>query len=400
MEQFILKNGLRVVLDRRPSNTTVTMLTVHVGSNNEGELNNGISHFIEHSVFNGTRRRKALDITNAIEALGGEINAATSPERTFFFTKTLPKHIPIALDILSDIAFCPTFEEAQLITEKQVVGEEIDFIYDDFNFYQWVVFQEQLFKGPQRLPVYGSKENITRLSKKDVLGFHNRNYVPNNMVLTIAGSVPLAARWMIKKHFSDAKPGELRSGRFKEPKQKKVEYSIKLPTQSSYMVLGYQMPPRGHEGAIITDLICGILGRGQSGTLFNEIRNKLGLAYSVGAHHSLGTHYNFFGLYANLQEKNIPRVKKIFLDELKQLAKITEAQLEETKGYVEGDFFVGNDDNLSWATQISAWELAGDAKMYKDYLRRLRRMTLAEFKRGVKKYIHGNYCCTMLLPQG
>ncbi|MBW2988177.1 hypothetical protein DRJ48_01285 [Candidatus Woesearchaeota archaeon] len=399
MKRFTLSNGLKVILDNRNSNTIVALLTVGVGSNDESEANNGISHFIEHAVFTGTKKRTALEISSAIETLGGEINAGTTPEKTFFYVKMLPKHLTVGLDVLSDIVFNPAFPEKQIETEKRVVAEEIDFVYDDYNFYQWVLFQSKLFKGPQRLPVYGRKEVVLGLTRLQVLEFYNRFYVPNNTVLTLVGSIPKDAKKLIERYFSSYKPVPIHRTLFTEPPQERCIHKVKLPTQSSYIVLGYKIPPRGEPSSLIFDLVDGVLGKGQSGRVFDEVRNKRGLAYSVGCYHYQGYQYNFFALYANLQAKNIPKVSKIFLNELKWLNKLKQKELNEAKAYVEGNFYVSNEENLAWAHTLTQWELASSSFDCLDYVEKVKRVTLSKFKEVSASYLNDNYTLVAIIPK-
>ncbi len=396
MEKFILPNGLTVILEKRPTNTIVALATVKVGSNDETEKNNGISHFVEHAVFNGTTSRTALEISNEIEVLGGELNAGTTPEKTFFFTKTLPKHLDKSLSVLSDILFNPTFKEEHLKTEKGVVVEEISFVYDDLNFFQWVIFQGNLFNGPQRRPVYGSKENVLGLSQATIKEFHNKYYQPKNMILTLVGDLPVSVKLLISKHFSVPKGEEITRELPNEADQEHKEFTKHMPSQSSYMVLGYKVPPRGHPDSIIFDIINGVLGRGQSGKLFDKIRNQLGLAYSVGSYHYQGYLYNFFAMYANLQEQNIKQVKATFLEELRALENIDEKTLNESKTFIEGDFYVRNEDNTSWAHSLTQWELAkGD---YKEFLEAVKNVTVEEVRDKIKKYFK-EFTVTIIAPE-
>jgi predicted Zn-dependent peptidase len=397
MERFTLGNGLQVVLVHRQANVSAALLTVKAGSNDESEDISGISHFIEHSVFLGTKRRNALEISSAIETLGGELNAGTTPEQTFYHTKTLPKHLDIALDVLADIVFNPLFDNAQLEVEKGVVAEEISFIYDDLAFYQWVLFQARLFKGPQSRPVFGSTPHVLALTRENVVDFHRRFYVPNNMVLTIVGNIPKNIREIISAHFANAKPGVVKRDFSPEPPQQKSEHIEHLQSQSSYIILGFVAPPRGHPDSLMFDIASGILGRGQSGRLFDELRNKLGLAYSVGAYHNQGYMYNFFAVFANLQEKNILKVKEVFVSEIEKLKQITPAAFEEAKTFIEGDFSVHNDDNLSWAHTITQWELAGGDPL--EYVERIKALKLADVQRMAKKYFNDNYCFIEVKPK-
>jgi predicted Zn-dependent peptidase len=401
MKRLILKNGLTVIIDKRPAETVTSMLTIKTGSNFEDEKTNGISHVIEHCVFNGTKKRNTFEIANEIESLGGELNAATTPERTFFYTKTLPKHLDVSLDILSDVVFNPKFPKEEFEKEKQVVSQEISMVYNNYDFYQWVVFQKALFKGAQGKPVYGSKKNVLGFSLKDIKKYYNRYYVPQNIILTLSGKIPVNTVSKIKKYFDNVSFKKFKNVNFSEEKaRKRVIKKVKLPVNSVYMVLGYEIPKFGTRESYVFDIIEAILSRGQSGRLFNEIRNKQGLAYSVGAHHYEGTEYNFFAAYANTQLANFDKVKDSILKEFDKLQEIDDISINEAKKYLEGSFIVSNEDGVSHSTHLGTYEILGDAKKVYKYLKQIKSISREEIVDVAKRYLNKNYCLTALVPKG
>ena len=142
METFILKNGVKVVFCRRKTESLAIEVGIKVGSDNENAGNNGISHFLEHMLFEGTKKRTTLQIANEIESLGGELNAATTNERTFVYVKLPKKHFEAALDVLSDIILNPVFDEKAIEKERKVILSEINLVNDEPRFYQWILFQK------------------------------------------------------------------------------------------------------------------------------------------------------------------------------------------------------------------------------------------------------------------
>ncbi len=393
MERLKLKNNLSVVLDKRNSDTVTVMLTVKTGSNYEKDDEQGISHLLEHSVFNGTNKRKSYEIANEIERVGGEMNAATSNDKTFFYTKVLPKHLKTALDVLSDVIFNPSFPEAEFKREKKVVAQEISMIYDNYDFYKWVVFQNTLFTGPQKKPVYGSIESVLSFTRKKLISYYNDFYNPDNIILVITGKIPVNAVKLIKRFFSFQQRFKTRTTDFlQEPEQKQIVKKVKLHVNTSYLVLGYKVPELGRKEALIFDIINAILGRGQSGRLFNEIRNKKGLAYSIGSEHLNGLNYNFFAAYANT--KNIEKVKKLILKEFRKLQRIDERTLKEAKTFIEGHFTIANEDGIERANKIASWEIKN--KDVDSYIRRIKTISRKDVENMAKKYLSDNYCMIVL----
>ena len=400
MEKLVLKNGMTLILDKRPSKVLTSMLTIKCGSNYEDDVNNGISHVLEHCVFNGTKKRKAFDIANSIEKLGGELNAATSCFKTFFFTKTLSKHIDVALDVLSDIFYNPLFPLSQFKKEKGVVSQEISMVYDNYDHFQWVVFQKHLFLGPQSRPIYGTKENVLGFSRQLLIDYYKAFYQPRNAILTLSGGIPFNTKQIAYNFFGKelGKPPKV-IALPDEPKQVQKIWKENLPVNSAYLILGYKIPVLGTKEAIVFEIINAILSRGQSGMLFENIRNKKGLAYSVGSHHFMGIRYNFFAAYANTQEKNIETVKNAILLEFGKLKNISENTLKEAKTFLEGDYYVSKEDGISHSDWMTNWEIAGDIKKAEAYLREVNRISKKDVINAVNKYLTKDYCMTILLPK-
>jgi len=215
------------------------------------------------------------------------------------------------------------------------------------------------------------------------------------MILTIAGKLPSRIKPVIEKYFAAPKPKEIVLNPFVEPLQTHVEVQKKLPTKSSYLVLGFKLPPLGSKQALIFDIFDGVIGKGQSGRLFNEVRNKRGLAYSVGVYHNKGFSYNFFALYANLQKRNLAKVKAIFLTELSRLKRLSLADLKAAKLYLEGDFLIRNEDNLQWAQSLTQWELASQNL---NYLNRLKSIKLKDTRALARQMFNENYCMSVIVP--
>src|SRR3989339_1222266 len=191
MQKLQLKNGLKVIYEHKVGHSVVIEVMIKVGSNNELPDEKGISHFLEHMLFEGTKRRPTnRDITNEIEKIGGEFNAYTSNERTCFYVKVLKKHFPIAVDVLGDILQHSQFKEKYLQREKKVVLKEIDMVHDDPRLYQWILFQSNLFqKNPAKYPTYGDKKVIKSLTREKVIEYFKKYYIPSNITIAVVGNI-------------------------------------------------------------------------------------------------------------------------------------------------------------------------------------------------------------------
>ena len=253
MKKTKLKNGLTIIEQKRNTDSVVIEIQVNTGSNNENPKQWGISHFLEHMMFNGTKTRTTLELANEIESLGGKFNAATSNERTVYYISVLKKHFNKALEIL--------------------------------------------------------KEQITQ---KDIINYHKKFYSPNNITIIISGLDNITTR--IKQAFQNLKPQKLSKIKtIKEPKSKSQTIIEKKQLEQSHIVLGYKTIPRSHKDSYIIDVIKAILAKGLSSRLFNELRIKRGLSYSLGAENEVNKDYGYFAMHAGADKKNIPLIKKIFL---------------------------------------------------------------------------------------
>ena len=191
MKKVVLPNGLTVLYYPKKGQSVVVEVLVKVGSNHEKKDERGISHFLEHILFEGTAKRPTnKEISNEIERIGGDLNAYTSTDKTCFYAKVLRKHFTIAVDVLADILQNPLLREHDIQKEKNVVLKEITMIYDDPRFYQWIVLQQNIFeKHPCRNPTYGDVKVIKKLNRERVSEFFNKYYAPNNMVISIVGEI-------------------------------------------------------------------------------------------------------------------------------------------------------------------------------------------------------------------
>ncbi|MFA6461544.1 MAG: pitrilysin family protein [Candidatus Woesearchaeota archaeon] len=388
MQKVVLPNGLTVIFEPQKGKSVVVEVMVKVGSNHEKTNERGISHFIEHMLFEGTVKRPSnQEISNEIEKLGGEFNAYTTCERTCFYVKVLKKHFRIAVEILADILQNSSFGETEIKKEKRVVLKEIDLVNDEPKFYQWIMLQKNLFqKNPCRNPTYGDKEVIRGLTRSKILDYFHRYYTPKNMIISVVGDI---TGWKkeIQTQFSSL------SGKLELPTRTVEPISTrnriikqKRDVANTYVVLGFKTVPKHHSDSYPLEIIDGILGRGQSGKMFTEIRGKKGLAYDVGTQNISEISYGYFAVYATIDRKNIELVKTMMIKELERLQDITVKELEEAKTYVEGDFYLEIEDNQKVADQLLFFAQAGKAEELHHFVPKAKKVSLQDVKRVAKKY--------------
>jgi predicted Zn-dependent peptidase len=177
-------------------------------------------------------------------------------------------------------------------------------------------------------------------------------------------------------------------------KQKTVK--VKRKIMNSYMVLGYKSPPRLHKDSYVLDVIRAILGKGQSGKIFDEIRNKRGLAYEVGIHHDPSTDYGIFAVYLSADKKKIPLIKKLILKEFDNLKNLTEKELKEAKTHLEGSIILDNEDTHNKADSLAFWEHINDAKLDNQYIKNIKKVIKKDIIRTAKKYLTKNYTLAII----
>src|SRR3989338_7913528 len=397
MKKTILKNKLTLIEERKNTDSVSIVIIVKTGSNNEAKKVLGISHFIEHMLFEGTAKREnSTIIANEIEKLGGELNAYTSNERTCFYVKVPKRHFGKALDILSDIIQNPLFGKKAVEKERGIILKEINLVNDEPRFYQWILFNKALFKKfPARNPVYGNRDSVKKISRKDLLDYYKKYYVPNNIIVSVVGNVDtVKAKVGEAFKFKSKKIAKLK--KVKEPLNKKIIRKEKRKVLSSYLVLGYKTPTRKEKESYVLDVIKALLGRGQSGKIIEEIRNKRGLAYEVNVLHEAEINYGYFAVYLNTDKKNISLVVKIILDVLNSLRNVSAKELRDAKGFIEGQYILDNEDTREFADEYAYWQQVKDAGLAKDYIKNIRKVTKNDIITAAKKYLTKNYALAVV----
>jgi len=397
MQKYTLPNGLKVIYHKKAGNSVVLQVMIKIGSNQEQEDERGIAHFLEHMLFEGTEKRPTnMEITNEIEKIGGDFNAYTTNERTCFYIKVLKKHFSTAVDVMADIMINPLFNQEQLEKEKKIVLKEIDMVHDEPSYYQWILLQKNLFlKHPAKNPTYGKKEVIKGLTQEKVINYFKKYYVTNNMVVTIVGDI---ANWRkeIADHFRLKKGKTVTRKLVREPAAKKSKVlKEKKDTVNTYTVYGFKTVPKLHHDSYVLEVINGILGRGQSGKIFNEVRTKRGLAYDVGTQNVAEVDFGFFAIYASVDKKNVEKVKELIMLELNNLQEITEKDLKEAKDFIEGNYLLEMEDSQKIADQVLFYEQLKDAKLMNNFISSIKDVTINDVKKVAKRYFK-NYTLAVL----
>ncbi len=398
VQKTVLSNGLTIIYKHCPSETVTVEFSVHTGSIMESSPEAGLSHFLEHLLFEGTAQRPTSKaIANEIEKYGGEFNAATSQERTFYYVKIAKKHFAVALDILTDMFRHSLFDALILEKERKVILDEINMVNDNPRHYQWILFNKALFgKHPAGLPVYGNVPVLKKMKRAQVLAYFSKWYVPSHVTVLVAGDVPDAVAAVTASCSSwEKKSAPVSHIHFPSP-DKKTAITEKKKLGQSYLVLGYKAVLRTDPDSVVFDVISGILGRGQSGWLFDEIRAKRGLCYSVGIEYDANKTFSSVGIYCGMDKKNIRTVQKLILEQLEKLKTVSSADVAEAQTYIEGSLALRRENTAAVAEELAYWHHAASVDALEEYLEQVKKVTAADVQRVARKYFTEKYTLAVL----
>lgn len=326
-------NKLRVAVDEIPNLQTVAMgVFVKTGSRNEGLAINGISHFLEHMAFKGTKTRTAKQIAEEFESIGGYINAYTSREKTVYYVKVLKQHTEFAIQFLADILQNSTFDSQEVEKERGVILQEVAMTYDTPDDIIFDYFQEQAFpKQPLGRSILGKVKNIKTFNQQHFQNYINSQYNYQNMAIVASGSIKTTevVNW-VDKYFN-----QLNSNIIEKPKKPKYAGGVVKKVkklEQVHLVLGFEGLSQNDPKFYTQQILAMILGSGMSSRLFYEIRENLGLAYSVYAFNSCYSDAGIFGIYGGTSAEKLDLFLQATKQELQKICQnITDAEMRKVQ---------------------------------------------------------------------
>ncbi|NLY18550.1 MAG: insulinase family protein [Clostridiaceae bacterium] len=347
-----LKNNLTVVYEKLPFVRSVSFgLWIGTGSRYEIQETNGVSHFIEHMLFKGTKSRTARDIAMAIDNIGGQINAFTGKECTCYYTKTLDSDLETAMDVISDMLFNSRFDPAHIETEKNVIIEEIG-MYEDYP-EEMVhdMLAEEVWSGNSLgYPILGNIQSISGITRDDLLEYMKTYYVPENSVISVAGNFDeYKLIEMIEKYFGEWKSYNYSRVNAYTPWFNKSVRVKRKETEQVHMCLGFRGVRHGEERMYSLLTLNNILGGGMSSRLFQKIREEMGLAYSIYSYPTSYRDVGMFTIYAASSPQKYKEVINLIKGEISTIinGSISESDLEKAKNQLKGNFILGLDSTTS-----------------------------------------------------
>lgn len=360
-------SGVRLIMENIENIRTVSVgIWVDVGSSSELKKEDfGASHFIEHMLFKGTKKRSSFDIVNEIDRIGGQQNAFTGKEKTCYYIKVLDNHFDIAADVLTDMISNPTFDSLEIEREKLVVCEEINMNLDDPDDLAIDNLERIIYGGtPMSHPVLGSKESVMSFTKNSITEYYNKHYCKNNLVISVAGSFDEdEVISYFENAFAELATNDIPSFEFELPDYNKVSgyNEINKDIEQAHLAIGIKSIPYNDERKYALKVLNTLIGGGMSSRLFQHIREKKGLAYSI--HSSLGFNKNtgIFVIEAGVSKENVQKALAGIKEELDILKnhKVSDSEIISAKEQLKSSYIFSS-ENIQSRMILNGIELLND----------------------------------------
>lgn len=394
-----LDNGLRLVVDSVDTVDTVALgIWVGVGTRFENPVHNGIAHMTEHMMFKGTDSRNAIDISKEIENVGGHMNAYTGREVTGYFVHMLKEHVDIGMDIISDMVKNATIPEGEIEREKQVIIQEIGMSLDTpddyiFDLYHMRAYPEQSLGNP----ILGNAEIVSSITREDIKDYINRYYNSGNIVVSFSGNIDLSqAEDLVGKYLSDINNGE--RAVYLPAKYQGGENRHEKSLEQAHIIIGFEGFARTSRESLITSIMASILGGGMSSRLFQEVREKRGLAYSVFASQSGYHDSGQLEIYAGTSPERIEELIPAICDEICSMSKtISEEEFKRAVTQRKSDMLMSMESMMHRTDRNARYAVYYDKAFdIEDQLTKLAELNIEDIRNVATKIFSGTPCIAAL----
>jgi len=360
-----LPNGLTVITEQMQHIRSASIgIWLQTGSRDEDPEWNGISHFIEHMVFKGTKHRAAEQIAREVDSIGGNMDAFTAKECICFNVKVLDEHVPTALDILSDLVLNPVFDAADIARERGVIMEEIKMDEDNPDYLVHEIFTQNFWKDhPLGKPILGTKETVKRFERQPVLDAYDHRFAPGNIIVSAAGNLEHEKFVeLVKRHFEHMKP---RSNGFHSSAPKivsRITLRNKKALEQVQLCIGVPSHPIAHEKRHAGYILNTLLGGGMSSRLFQNIRERQGLAYSIYSDLNPYRDTGCLAVYAGTSLASAAKVVQSVVTEFRKLKTetVTEEELRRSKAQLKGSLMLSLESSTSRMSNLARQEMYFD----------------------------------------
>jgi predicted Zn-dependent peptidase len=360
----VLDNGLRLITETMPHVRSVTIgVWLMRGSRHESDERSGIAHFVEHMLFKGTEERTAEDIAQAIDSIGGQLDAFTAKEYASYYIKVLDEHLPLAVDLLADIVLRPAFVADEIEREKKVILEEIKMVEDTPDDLVHELFTQHFWEGhPLGRPILGSKESVESFTSESLHHYFRGAYVARNMIISAAGNLEHAhVRELIESAFGTlAADGEPLEGT--PPRVVPQIITRTKDLEQSHICLGTDSYPQRHDDRYVSYILNTVLGGSMSSRLFQNVREKRGLAYAVFSGLSAYRDAGNITIYAGCANEAVSEVIDLCVEELRGMKKapIPDTELRRAKDHLKGSLMLSLENTASRMSHLARQEIYFD----------------------------------------
>lgn len=404
IKKYTCQNGLRIVLEEIPTVRSVAIgIWIGTGSRNEHTENNGISHFLEHMFFKGTKTKSAKEIAEAFDSIGGQVNAFTSKEYTCYYAKVLDNHAQFALETLSDMFFHSTFVDEELKKEKNVVYEEIKMYEDTPDDIVHDLLSKAVYENhPLGYPILGTEETLDTFSGQTLKQYMHDMYTPDKVVISIAGNVKESFIHQVEGLFGSYEGGN----HLREEKVPTFHFNNsvrKKDTEQAHLCLGFEGLPIGHDEIYDLIVLNNILGGSMSSRLFQEVREQRGLAYSVFSYHSSYKDTGMVTIYAGTGAKQLDHLFDTIqstLDTIKGSG-VTEKEVRNCKEQLKGNLMLSLESTNSRMSRNGKNELLlGKHRSLDEIVEQIDQVSIDHVNQLSKKIFTSKYSVALVSPSG
>jgi predicted Zn-dependent peptidase len=362
IEIATLKNGIRVISEEMGHVRSVSLgVWIRTGSRREASEENGISHFIEHMLFKGTKNRSAEEIARSVDSIGGGLDAFTAKEMVSYNTKVLDEHLPVAFDVLADLVRNPLFREEDIEKEKGVILEELKMDVDNPEYLLHDIFSSNFYKDhPLGKPIIGSKDTIRAFDRSMIDDYYQRYYSPSNILITAAGNLNHAELVdLAREHFEDLKISPQLAPEVAPVPHARLVFRNKTSLEQTHLYMGVPAYPFPHELRFACYTLNTILGGGMSSRLFQNIREKQGLAYAVYSELSMYRDTGCMAIYAGTAVETAGKVIDSIVKELRELKEnlVPAEELRRAKDNLKGSLMLGLESTSSRMGNLARQDL-------------------------------------------
>jgi len=365
IQREVLPNGLTILTEHMNHIRSVSMgIWVKSGSRHEDPAVNGISHFVEHMVFKGTTNRTAEDIARQVDSIGGNMDAFTGKETICFNIKVLDEHLPIAVDVLSDMVLHPIFDANEIIRERGVILEEIKMDEDNPDYLVHEIFTQNFFKDhPLGKPILGTKETVRRFDQDAIHGFYPAKFAPGNLIISAAGNVNHEEFVELLRQGFGQLPAGSNGWHDSPPKvHSRIILRNKKSLEQVQICVGVPSYRISDERRYVSYILNTLLGGGMSSRLFQNVREKQGLVYSIFSELNPFRDTGLLSVYAGTSRESAPKVVQSIVNEFRQLKlnPITEEELKRAKDQLKGSLMLSLESSTARMSNLARQEMYYD----------------------------------------